>query len=102
LRSVIPIKFDYSTFRKRVRFVGNSNNPLQLKSVFFKGVNLSQVEFHNVEWLKKKSRFINRTTIVDEETVNEYRNYQDVSKIYNQLRKNYESGLLFNKLPISL
>jgi hypothetical protein len=40
---------------------------------------------------------INRTTIADEETLDEYRNYQDVSAIYNQLRKNYESKLLFNE-----
>jgi uncharacterized protein YjbI with pentapeptide repeats len=54
VKPIIPIKFDYSTFRKRVRFIGDSSSPLQLKSVSLKGVDLSQVEFHNVEWLKKK------------------------------------------------
>jgi hypothetical protein len=29
--------------------------------------------------------------------LDEYGNYQDVSRIYNQLRKNYESKLLFNE-----
>lgn len=72
-------------------------NTRRQQKVSFKGVDLSQVEFHNVKWLKKKGSFINRTTIVDEETLDEYANYQDVSRIYNQLRKNYESKLLFNE-----
>jgi len=96
----IPIKFDYSTFRKRVQFVGESEKekPLQLGLVSFKGVDLSNAEFHNVEWQKTKEMiFITRNIIVDEKVFRENGNYEEVSKIYNQLRKNYESKLLFNE-----
>jgi hypothetical protein len=97
-RQCVRQKWEYpKLIYHRVRFLGHSSSPLQLKSVSFKGVDLSQVEFHNVKWLKKKGSFINRTTIVDEETLDEYANYQDVYRIYNQLRKNYESKLLFNE-----
>jgi uncharacterized protein YjbI with pentapeptide repeats len=97
----IPIKFDYCKFRKTVQFKGKSEKkePLRLGLVSFKGVDLSQVEFHNVEWQKiKEMIFITRNVIVDEKMLDkENGNYEEVSKIYNQLRKNYESKLLFNE-----
>ena len=97
----IPIKFDYCKFRKTVRFKGKSEKEkkLELGLVSFKGVDLSNVQFDNVEWQKieKEMIFITRDVIVDEKMLDKYRNYEEVSKIYNQLRKNYESKLLFNE-----
>ncbi|GIU71525.1 MAG: hypothetical protein KatS3mg003_1004 [Candidatus Nitrosocaldaceae archaeon] len=95
----IPIKFDYSTFRKRVRFIGEANDQLSLEAVSFKGVDLTNVEFHNVKWKEKRrlKGLISRKIIIDEEFLDVYKNYEEVSKIYNQLRKNYESRLLFNE-----
>ena len=94
----VPIKFDYCTFRKRVRFIGKTEKPLQLGLVSFKGIDLSNIEFHNVEWQKTKDLiFITRLIIVDEKALDKNSNYEEVSKIYNQLRKNYESKLLFNE-----
>ena len=100
-KKIIPIiKFDYCTFRKRVQFIGESEEekPLHLGLVSFKGVDLSNVEFHNVKWQEiKELIFITRNAIVDEKMLGENGNYEEVSKIYNQLRKNYESKLLFNE-----
>lgn len=98
----IPITFAFATFRKRVRFVGTLNKAalslLELGSVSFKGVDLSNTEFHNVNWLKEKESFlITRNAIVDEKLMGKDTSYEDVAKIYNQLRKNYESRLLFNE-----
>jgi uncharacterized protein YjbI with pentapeptide repeats len=94
----IPIIFDYSTFRSRVRFIGNSDEPLDLSNVSFKGVNLDNVEFHNVKWREDKVlRIIKRNIIVDELFMDELKNYQEVSRIYNQLRKNYEMHLHFTE-----
>jgi uncharacterized protein YjbI with pentapeptide repeats len=96
----IPIKFDYCKFRKTVQFIGKSEKkePLQLGLVSFKGVDLSNVEFHNVKWQEiKEPIFITRNVIVDEKMLYKNGNYEEVSKIYNQLRKNYESKLLFNE-----
>jgi hypothetical protein len=97
----IPIRFDYSTFRSRVRFIGDSNEPLDLSNVSFKGVNLDNVEFHNVKWREDKVLwflpFIKRNIIVDELFMDELKNYQEVSRIYNQLRKNYEMHLHFTE-----
>jgi uncharacterized protein YjbI with pentapeptide repeats len=94
----IPIRFDYSTFRSRVRFIGNSDKPLDLSNVSFKGVNLDNVEFHNVRWREDKVlRFIKRNIIADELFMDELKNYQEVSRIYNQLRKNYEIHLHFTE-----
>jgi hypothetical protein len=93
------IRFDYSTFRKRVQFIGytESKQLLELGLVSFKGVELSNVEFHNVRWLKTKF-LVTRNKIIDEQLLDSnYANYEEVSKIYNQLRKNYESKLLFNE-----
>lgn len=91
----IPIRFDYATFRKRVRFVGKPNSMLNLETISFKGVDLLNAEFHNVKWLTA-SFPTNRSMIVDEKIVHLKKNYEEVTKIYNQLRKNYESKLLFN------
>jgi hypothetical protein len=99
------IKFDYATFRKRVQFIGGSKGdqqPLQLGLVSLKGVDLSNVEFHNVRWLNPKTLFFPpRYIIIDEALLGKGEgkntNYEEVSKIYNQLRKNYESKLLFNE-----
>jgi len=97
----IPIRFDYSTFRSRVRFIGKSDKPLDLSNVSFKGVNLDNVEFHNVKWREDKVLwflpFIKRNIIVDELFMDELKNYQEVSRIYNQLRKNYEMHLHFTE-----
>jgi uncharacterized protein YjbI with pentapeptide repeats len=97
----IPIRFDYSTFRSRVRFIGDSNKPLDLSNVSFKGVNLDNVEFHNVKWREDKVLwflpFIKRNIIADELFMDELKNYQEVSRIYNQLRKNYEMHLHFTE-----
>jgi uncharacterized protein YjbI with pentapeptide repeats len=94
----IPIRFDYSTFRSRVRFIGKSDKPLDLSNVSFKGVNLDNVEFHNVRWREDKVlRFIKRNIVADELFMDELKNYQEVSRIYNQLRKNYEMHLHFTE-----
>jgi hypothetical protein len=99
--NTIAIQFDYSTFRKRVQFIGEAENeqPLELGLVSFKGVVLSNVEFHNVRWFKPKRSFFSRYMIIDEVLLGKSKNtnYEEVSKIYNQLRKNYESKLLFNE-----
>jgi hypothetical protein len=96
-----PIRFDYSTFRSRVRFIGKSDKPLDLSNVSFKGVNLDNVEFHNVKWREDKVLwflpFIKRNIIADELFMDELKNYQEVSRIYNQLRKNYEMHLHFTE-----
>jgi uncharacterized protein YjbI with pentapeptide repeats len=89
-----PIRFYYSTFRSRVRFIGNSDELLDLSNVSFKGVNLDNVEFHNVKWREDKVLwFIKRNIVADELFMDELKNYQEVSRIYNQLRKNYEIHL---------
>jgi hypothetical protein len=93
----IPLGFDYSTFRKRVRFVGLPDRPISLEGISFKGVDLSNVEFHNVVWIEKHEIVKGRMIIVDELFDKQYSNYEEISKIYNQLRKNYESKLLFNE-----
>ena len=82
-----------------MQFIGytESKQLLELGLVSFKGVELSNVEFHNVRWLKTKSLVV-RNKIIDEQLLySNYANYEEVSKIYNQLRKNYESKLLFNE-----
>ena len=97
--NTICIKFDYCKFRKLMQFIGDPSTPLELGLVSLKGVNLSNVEFHNVKWLKTKNLFFSRYMIIDEALLGKGKNtnYEDVSKIYNQLRKNYESKLLFNE-----
>ena len=84
-----------------MRFIGvpENNQLLDLGLVSFKGVDLSNVEFHNVRWLKPKRSFFPRYMIIDEALLGKSKNtnYEEVSKIYNQLRKNYESNLLFNE-----
>ena len=86
-----------------MRFIGDPNTKqlLELGLVSFKGVDLSNVEFHNVRWFKPKRSFFPRYMIVDEvllgKSKNKNTNYEEVSKIFNQLTKNYESKLLFNE-----
>jgi hypothetical protein len=89
--------FDYSTFRKRVRFIGSPNSPISLTGISFKGVDLSNFEFHNVEWIEKSEIFKQRMIVIDELFDRRFGNFEEISKIYNQLRKNYESKLLFNE-----
>lgn len=96
-KKVIPIQFDYCTFRKRVRFVGTPLVPLKLRGASFKGVDLTSAEFHNVKWQEEKGALINRKVITDEMLLDENKNYEELSYIYNQLRKNYETRLLFNE-----
>jgi uncharacterized protein YjbI with pentapeptide repeats len=99
----IPIQFDYSTFRSRCRFIGRPERHLELGAVSFKGVDLSNVEFHNVDWLKGRIKqsvrkgFVSRNMIIDELFLDKKKNFEEVSKIYNELRKNYEIRLLFNE-----
>jgi len=93
----IPLGFDYSTFRKRVRFIGSPNNPISLTGVSFKGIDLSNFEFHNVGWIEKREVFKQRKIVIDELFDRRFGNFEEISKIYNQLRKNYESKLLFNE-----
>jgi uncharacterized protein YjbI with pentapeptide repeats len=93
----IPIKFNYSTFRKRVRFVGTVEKPLSLSAVSFKGVDLSNFEFHNVEWIRRRQLMKHRYILIDELFLKKLGNHEEVSNIYNQLRKNYETKLLFNE-----
>jgi hypothetical protein len=71
--------------------------PLELGLVSFKGVDLSNVEFHNVKWLEPQKLLVPRYIIIDELLVDENKNYQEVSYIYNQLRKNYESKIFFDE-----
>lgn len=98
----IPVRFDYSTFRKRGRFI-SEKNPLNLEGVSFKGVDLTNVEFHNVKWGEKEEKLFyifpvaRRNIIIDEMLLDKNKNYGEVAYIYNQLRKNYESKLLFNE-----
>ena len=55
------------------------------------------MEFHNVKWIKNGYLLINRNLIIDELFGHKNNNYEEISKVYNQLRKNYESQLLFNE-----
>jgi uncharacterized protein YjbI with pentapeptide repeats len=102
---IIPIRFSYSTFRKRARFVGDPNpkENVQLGWVSFVGVDLTHVEFANVKWRTKEEKMFyvanvsEREVTIDEEFLDRMKNYGEVSKVYNQLRKNYEIRLLFNE-----
>src|SRR2546428_8243181 len=76
----IPIKFDYATFRKRVRFSGRPNSKLNLETVSFKGVDLSNAEFHNVNWLEAGFPTFRRM-VVDEKILHLNKNYEEVTKI---------------------
>jgi uncharacterized protein YjbI with pentapeptide repeats len=94
---LVPIKFDYSTIRKRMRFIGSDSIKCNLSSISFKGVDLTDVEFHKVKWLQSKTFLFHRNSIIDEKIDDRDKNYQEISAIYNQLRKNYESKLRFNE-----
>jgi len=89
----IPIKFDYAKFEKKARFID-----MDLSNVSFKGVQLSNVEFHHPKWRQKNARlgkkFGARNIIVDE--IAKQPDYQSIAYTYNQLRKNYESELRFS------
>lgn len=94
-----PIRFDNTIFRKRVRFLGEAERPLYLGLVSLKGVDLTNVIFQNVEWLQL-GRIWKRNAIPDEirlRHMGKSPNYDEVSGIYNQLRKNYESNLYFDE-----
>jgi uncharacterized protein YjbI with pentapeptide repeats len=102
--SRIPIKFRYSTFRKRARFGGEPNKRLDLGFVSFVSVDMANIEFSNVQWKTKKEKLLwvakvkTRNVIIDEVYLaRNNNNYEEVSRIYNQLRKNYEARLLFNE-----
>jgi uncharacterized protein YjbI with pentapeptide repeats len=98
----IPIIFHHSTFRKRTRFAGENDKNLELGFVSFVGVDMTNFEFSNVRWKTKKEKLlkikdlITRNVIIDEEHLDRNNNYEEVSRIYNQLRKNYETRLLFS------
>jgi uncharacterized protein YjbI with pentapeptide repeats len=70
---IIPIKFNHSTFRKRARFSGKPDKPLELGLVSFVGVDMDNIEFSNVKWKTKKEKLlrikniITRNIIIDEE-----------------------------------
>jgi uncharacterized protein YjbI with pentapeptide repeats len=94
----IRADFSHSSFRKRVRINGTISNPINLSSVSFKGVDLSNFEFNNVVWIETQGvDFLRRGIIIDEILLDKNKNFEDVIKIYNQLRKNYESKLLFSE-----
>jgi uncharacterized protein YjbI with pentapeptide repeats len=106
LRKDAPIKFDDAIFRERVRFIGETSTPLQLGLVSLKGVELTNAIFHNVRWIEKGLLW-RRNAIVDEIRLSEKKspngrgklgkqNYEEVSGVYNQLRKNYEAVLSFH------
>jgi hypothetical protein len=81
-----------------VRFNGTISNPINLSSVSFKGVDLTNFEFNNVIWIETQGvDFLRRVIIIDEILLEKNKNFEDVIKIYNQLRKNYESKLLFSE-----
>jgi hypothetical protein len=67
---------------------------MDLSNISFKGVNLSNVEFHRPKWRELKLIRGTRNIIVDEELSNP--DYPSIAYIYNQLRKNYESELRFS------
>lgn len=97
-RNLILVYFSNSTFRKRVRFKGTVHNTIDLSSVSFSGVDLANVEFSNVTWIRTHGAgFLQRLMIIDEVLLQSNNNFEDVIKIYGQLRKNYESKLLFNE-----
>lgn len=89
----IPVRFDHCTFRDKVRLVGEPGEKLDLSLVSFRGVDLSNFEFHNVEFLRTKMRRV----VIDEKFLKQNNNFEEVSRIYNQLRKNYEDILAFNE-----
>ena len=108
------IKFDDTVFLGKARFGGDVTTPLQLGLVSFKGVDLTNITFGSVQWLKK-GRFWRRNAIVDEFIRNENDKkeflaketkstrginagfFDEISGIYNQLRKNYEARLSFRE-----
>jgi hypothetical protein len=89
-----PIKFDYCKIRTNMRF-GTDSNPLDLTNFSFSGCNLSNVEFHNVKWLKETKRIEPRNYVINEKLENP--DYKAIARIYNQLRKNLESELRFGE-----
>lgn len=91
----IPIRFNYSTMRQRVRIIGKAEDPIVLEGVSFLGVNLQNIEFNNVKWLSPRLTW--RKIILDELMLNTNKNYDDVSDIYAQLRKNYETRLRYTE-----
>jgi hypothetical protein len=108
------IVFDHSTFRKRVRFIGHAINQLNLGLVSFDGVDLSNAEFHNVKWIKERGKLVTRNVIIDEvltknkppgsntndkngDSSVRIQSWSEVSRIYSQLRKNYDQRFLFNE-----
>jgi uncharacterized protein YjbI with pentapeptide repeats len=98
----IRVNFDSANFREFVKFSGKSIAKIDLSSTSFKGVGLSKFEFNNVKWYEKHEKFsrltfFKRDILIDEILLEENGNYEDVIKIYSQLRKNYESRLLFNE-----
>ena len=64
----MPVRFDFAKFRKRTLFYVEKpgQKDIHLGMASFRGVDLSNVEFHNVEWFKKynntlKNLFIERS-----------------------------------------
>ena len=94
-KTEIPIRFNYSTFKKRVRLAGRSNSKINLESISWLGVDLTNFEFYNTKWQKADFPTY-RKMIVNEKLLEENKNFDEVTQIYNQLRKNFESKLLFN------
>lgn len=98
----IKVNFDSADFRERIKFTGQSLRKMDLSSTSFKGTDLKMCEFNNVTWLQKDEKisrinFLKRNIVIDELLLEQNTNYEDVSKIYYGLRKNYESRLLFNE-----
>jgi hypothetical protein len=93
----IPVQFNYCKSSEGIHFKGESDKPIDLSFVSFKGTDLTNFKFDNVEWLSKKEFFFSRSVVIDEILMEKFENFGEVSKIYNQLRKNYESRLAFNE-----
>ena len=94
---LIKVNFDSADFKKGIKFTGQNIRKLDLSTTSFKGTNLKNCEFNNVNWLERDEKFLKRKIVIDELLLDKNNNYEDVSKIYYGLRKNYESRLLFNE-----
>ena len=92
----IPVQFDSVAFMDKARFIGEPGLRMNLKYVSFRNVDLSNVEFYNVEWGEEVRElvFFRRLKIINEDFIDD-KNYGEIATIYHQLRKNYESSLRF-------
>jgi hypothetical protein len=62
----IPVQFNYCKSSEGIHFKGESDKPIDLSFVSFKGTDLTNFKFDNVEWLSKKEFFFSRSVVIDE------------------------------------